>query len=167
MANKFFSKALADFVQDAAINDAIRHLADKGYTLEEIRKQLDFTVDSATVQKVVWKRYIETGRILEKEPCKAKTTKVSYVKEYGEYGKATFRRVVEEVETSEKEYLACPFGLWKRNNPENYMQKLMALLPKDKEYVDGLPWPEYMVYHEADERMKRIIKMLEEAGNEI
>ena len=40
MNNKYFENALSGFVFDMAAGNAIRHLADKGYTVKRIKNSL-------------------------------------------------------------------------------------------------------------------------------
>ena len=48
---EYFKKALSDFALDAASGGAIRHLADRGYTANQIVRMLDFPTPFKTEQK--------------------------------------------------------------------------------------------------------------------
>lgn len=97
--NRYFQDALARFTHEAANGGAIRHLADIGYTVEQIRAKLDFPAPYERVQRAVWQRLVDTGVILYEEPGKGEPKeKAVYVKEYDRYGKSTFRRVAERQE---------------------------------------------------------------------
>lgn len=93
--NDFFRKALADFTCEAASGGAIRHLADRGYTVKQIKEKLDFPTSCHRVQKAVWQHFIDTGVILQEKPGGSRKKKAVYVREYDKYGKATFRRITD------------------------------------------------------------------------
>lgn len=92
----YFQNALSNFTHDVASGGAIRHLTDLGYTTRQVMERLDFPTPFVRVQKEVWQRLLDTEVILTEEPGSAKREKVSYVREYDKYGKASFRRVVEQ-----------------------------------------------------------------------
>lgn len=54
----YFEEALADFVQDFAYGDAIRHLVDKGYTVERILREFDYPLPEEKIRKIV-ERYLQ------------------------------------------------------------------------------------------------------------
>lgn len=51
----YFDNALADFVKNFAYGDGIRHLADKGYTAERIKKELGYSLDISEIEKIMEK----------------------------------------------------------------------------------------------------------------
>lgn len=92
----YFQNALSDFTHEVASGGAIRHLAGLGYTVKQISERLDFPTPYDRVQREVWKYFLETGVILYDEPGLGKPVeKVRYVQEYGQFGRASFRKVVE------------------------------------------------------------------------
>ena len=97
--NRYFQKALSDFMYESASGGAIRHLADSGYTVRRIVENLDFPTPYERVQKAVWEHLIRQGTILLEKPGRsAQKESVSYVREYDQYGKASFRRIVVQEE---------------------------------------------------------------------
>ncbi len=50
---KYFKKSLSDFTFDVASLDAVRHLADRGYTVNQIVRMLDFPTPYDRVQQTV------------------------------------------------------------------------------------------------------------------
>lgn len=99
--NRYFQEALANFTQEAANGGAIRHLADLGYTVEQIARRLDFPAPYEKVRRAVWEHLSAARVILREEPGSGgHTEEAAYVKEYDRYGKATFRRVVKRDEAS-------------------------------------------------------------------
>lgn len=134
--NRYFQEALAGFTHEAASGGAIRHLADRGYTVGEIAERLDFPTPVERVRREVWERLLDTGVILREEPGKSvRKEKASYVREYDRYGKITFRRVVESEGNPADLTVDCwaereavyrvPDAAWQgdpsqRRHPENY-----------------------------------------------
>lgn len=193
--NRYFQKALSDFTYDAASGGAIRHLTDTGYTVKQIMETLTYPTPYERVQKTVWKHLLDTGTILLDIPGTEKQhEKITYVREYNKYGKASFRKVVEKQEDKEilffteytfvendpqkfsdfllekchknqnEAYVSCKFGLWKRDS-EPY-KKLSDLLDKDQiDYILGLPWEKKICYHKLDKRMQHIVLKLFSEGN--
>lgn len=100
---EYFEKALSDFTIDVASGGAIRHLADRGYTVAQIMKKLDFPTPYDRVQQTVWKYLLEKGQIVLAEPAGANPQpRYAYVVDYDAYGRSSFRRVtVKEQDTGE------------------------------------------------------------------
>ncbi|MBP5324168.1 MAG: hypothetical protein J6Y86_01570 [Pseudobutyrivibrio sp.] len=153
--NQEFNKALSNFINDVAAGGAVRHLADKGYGISEIGKQLDFPISKEKIAHFMWEHFLYTGKISLEEP-QSTYEKVSFVKEQDEFGKISFRRVTEIVDNSNRKYVLCEFGkeLYKKS-PE-FLSWLEGLKEGDREYIELMPWPLEPVYHELDERMKRL-----------
>lgn len=94
--NRYFQEALANFTHETASGGAIRHLADLGYTAEQIAAQLDFPTPYERVQKTMWEHLVDTGVIRLEEPGSGRQSKKAvYVQEYDRHGKTTFRRVAD------------------------------------------------------------------------
>ena len=97
--SRYFQKALSDFTYEAASGGAIRHLADSGYTVRQIADHLDYPTPYERIQKTVWEQLLAREIILKERPGSGgPTLKTTYVKEYDQYGKSSFRRVVEREE---------------------------------------------------------------------
>ena len=155
-----FENSLANFINDAASGDAVRHLADCGFTVTEIAVRLSFPTEKKRVSEMVWKHYIETGRISLTEPAGESLRKVSYVKDEGPYGRVSMRQVVTEIPAPEQPYIRCDFGRRLYAGRERFLQELEKLDKGDREYILDLPWPLTDVWHIADERMARIAEAL-------
>ena len=166
MENRYFNKALSDFTLDVASGGAIRHLTDLGYTVDEIKNKLDYPTPYKVVQNIVWKHLIDKGVIsLEMPDSSGFKEKVTFVKDYDEFGKSSFRRVIEYEKVEAKEYVACDFGKRIYKDKVAFENELSCLSEKDKEYILGLPWPLVTVYHVLDERMKRIKALIKQMEN--
>lgn len=99
----WFQKALRDFTRETANGGAIRHLADLGYTVEEIRRELAFPASYESVGNMVWKHLLDTGVVLCEDPRerRAAALRAEFVREYDRYGKPSFRRVAKDVSTDD------------------------------------------------------------------
>ena len=62
-----FSSALSNFTHDVASGDAIRHLADHGYTVTQISKRLDYPTPKDRIIKT-YTRYLTDKGILTSRP---------------------------------------------------------------------------------------------------
>ena len=159
MGNEDFKKALTGFVKDFASGGAIRSLADKGYTVDEIKAALDFPIERREIGEIVWKHYIETGVICLEDPAEKPAGETyTFEKVIDQYGKPCFKRVAKQM-TYEGEYIPCDLGQRLREDREGVLAKLDPAF-KDAGYVDGLPWPPKTVWHRKDERIVRIMRAL-------
>jgi hypothetical protein len=161
-------------------------MADKGYSVKKIHDRLDFPLPMEKVRELVWKHYLETGVILEEEPGNSadgfdtegtgeksskaifketRKDRITYVKVQDEYGRSSFKQVVEKVEekpgeasvSGTMEYVAIDFGKRLYRDKKGFEKALECLNKDDREYILGLPWPLKTVWHVKDERMVRIM----------
>ena len=179
MSNEYFKQALSDFTLDFASGGAIRVMADKGYTVRQIKERLDFPLSLEKVKEIVWKHYVDSGVILLKEPgnfsnrnnADGKTAektvsgkkRVTYEKVQDRYGRISFKQVVadeEAADASPKEYIACDFGKKIYQDRRAFEKSLEVLNEEDREYILDLPWPLTTVWHVKNERMERIFRQL-------
>ena len=58
-----FDQSLSNFVHDFASGGAIRHLADQGLTISEIREKLLYPTPKERIARTVWEHYVKTGKI--------------------------------------------------------------------------------------------------------
>ena len=100
MSEKYFQNALADFTVDFAAGGAVRVMADKGYTVCEIKEKLDYPLSKTKIAELVWKHYLETGVIRLTPPEEESAPKrVHYEKVQDRFGKTSFRQVVSKEES--------------------------------------------------------------------
>ena len=163
MAEKYFEKALADFAVDFASGGAIRVLADKGYTVRQIKERLDFPLSMEKVRELVWKHYVDSRVILLEEPDNAPLhERVKYEKVQDSYGHTSFKQVIITENSNQndkiREYVACDFGKRMYQDRNAFEESLKALSDDDRDYILGLPWPLQTVWHVRNERMARIEK---------
>ncbi|MBQ8912693.1 MAG: hypothetical protein IJ054_01435 [Lachnospiraceae bacterium] len=179
--SNYFNQALHDMVFENACGAAIKRLADKSFPISYIVKELDYPISFERVQKYVWQYYIDNKTLiyLDDKTDYTETNgiiiinehriKKTYIKEHGNYGKATFRQVIIDETSSpnnrlenitERKYIACNFGVLKNNNPSEYEHLLKKLYFEDKSYIKDLPWNNKLIYHILNDRMLSIIKSL-------
>lgn len=167
MSENYFKKALQNFTYDAASLGAVRHLADLGLSVKEIEEQLDFPTPHELVQKTVWERLAETGIILLTPPEEVQErTEVRFVREYNQYGKASFRKVTETAheEGNPGDYISCDFGIFSEEALKKRLENA-GLTDREKDYVLGLPWEKRIVYHKRTDRMQEIERKLRNSEN--
>lgn len=161
---KFFKQTLQDFTADVAYGGAVRHLADQGFSIRQIQKHLDYPAPFERIQKIVWEHWVKEG-VVRLEKAERTTEKVHYVREFDEYGRATFRRVVDASETTvdirPEDYVCCGFGVLKGRNAREFEEKLGKLPPESREFVEDIPWPRQYVWIKKDERIQKILEIWE------
>ena len=161
MEEDYFGNALRSFINDFASKDAVTHMADQGMTVTEITRRLSFPTKKELVAEMVWKHYLDTGRILLTEPAEGMLRRVTYVKDEGEYGKTSLRQVVKECPVPEGEYIRLDLGRMLYKDRDGMLEGMKYLTEDDRNYIMDLPWPLTPVWHKSDDRMKRIQRFLE------
>ena len=159
MSDKYFKKALADFTLDFASGDEIRALADKGYSVSEIHKRLDFPTPVEKIRDTVLNHFIDSGVILLDAPSAESQKRVTYEKVQDSLGRTSFKQVVVE-DNEAREYVEIDFGKKIYKDKNAFEKSLEALSPEDRQYILDLPWPLTNVWHVKNERMERILKKL-------
>ena len=156
MEKSIFEKALSDFVNGFAADDEIRHMADAGMTVPEIRKRLSFPKNETYVAQVVWNHYVRNGTILLESPGRIEK-RTETIRESGPYGRVSYRQVTTaEVLYEKDDYVICDFSKLIGKNQKEII-KPAELDGRDWDYIRYLPWPSAPVWHRADERILRII----------
>lgn len=155
----YFQKALSNFTHEAANGGAIRHLTDLGYTAKQVAEQLDFPTPFARVQKEIWQRLLDTSVILLEKPGSARSKKADYVREYDKYGRASFRKVMEQDVKEENEIS------WRKQNLCGKTQDAVSELIQKKiaENGEGFSYVACdlgLLYEREPERFDQILKNL-------
>lgn len=153
---KYFDEALSDFVHDMASGRAVRHLADTGYTTTQIMQMLDYPASRQSVEKTVYRHFIETGIILTKLPV-PKDSMVQSVLECSSEAQlyACLKKHLAQ-NGEEHSYISCPFGLPGTNTADALQKLLSPLTTREKEYILGIPWEPAVMYHRLNRRMLEI-----------
>lgn len=157
---KYFEAALSDFMFDVAAGGAIRHLVDRGYSVEQITKDLDYPVPRAKVEKAVYRYMTESGILLERLPEESSHTSIVLLKErIREKIPQALVSCVEEY-GEEKVYMECPFGQWRKDDEPKLHQVIACLTSREQEYILGIPWEKNVMYHRINSRMREIATKL-------
>ena len=77
-----------------AAGNAIRALADKGCTVEEIHKRLSFPMSKKAIGELAWAHFLDNGTICLYDPSeRPEKVLTSYEKVQNKYGKVSFRQI--------------------------------------------------------------------------
>lgn len=71
-----------------------------------------------------------------------------------------FLREAIERDGEENSYMACPFGMWRRDRERRLNEAFACLTGREREYLLGIPWPMGMAYHRLNGRMTEISMQL-------
>ena len=156
----YFEAALSDFVYDMASNGAICHLADAGYSINQIIKELDFPTPRKRVEKVVYQHMLDSGMILEHLPLEENDMKVQRFSKLSirELGQMLQERLQENGE--DQSYIGGPFGRLRKEMGTEANQTLSCLTEGEQDYLLGIPWETEVMYHRLNGRMLEIGKQL-------
>ena len=72
--NEYFDQALSGMKESFAGRDGIKHLADLGYSIRQIRESLDFPFTADAVGRVLWEHFVSNEKILLKAPLSCSST---------------------------------------------------------------------------------------------
>ena len=105
-----FDKSLNRFIREFGYGDAVMHLADKGYTLRQIKERIGARLPEEYLCEKMIKSYVEHGRALLEEPGSFHREKTTMVKDLGEFGRVSFRQVKEIIEEPRIEFAPYQWG---------------------------------------------------------
>lgn len=175
----YFGEALVNFTHDMASGGAIRHMVRLGYSVEEIRRRLDFPTPLERVRRTVDECLRESGILLEGLPAEEGELRSILLKHPSRAELS--RRVGELIEKNgeEQSYVSCPYGLLyfdkraalaraglsyehgkgsgtDREREERLRLLLSCLTGREREYLLGIPWEPKLMYHRLNGRMTEI-----------
>lgn len=157
---KYFEAALSDFVFDVAAGGAIRHLVDRGYSVEQMMKELDYPVPRAKVEKAVYRYMTESGMLLSELPIETETLHIHFLQEKTK--ERLLEKLVKHLEESGEEnfYMECPFGAWMKKDEKKLQQVMSCLTNREQEYILGIRWEHDIMFHRLNSRMREIAMKL-------
>lgn len=150
---RYFESALSDFVYDVASGAEIRHLVDSGYSVEQIREKLDYSVSGKRLEQTVYNYMTESGILLTSLPVKEEEMKKVYLENIVRRG---FYETIREYLLRNGEhdsYIQCPFCDWVSNGKTGL---LSCLTRREQQYILGITWTSEVMYHRLNERMFEI-----------
>ena len=152
----YFEAALSDFVFDVAAGGAIRHLADRGHSVEQIMDELSYPVPRAKVEKAFYRYLLESGILIKRLPDENAERQILLLRE------KTSMKMPEAIAAhiakygEENSYMECPFGAWKKAGYEKQEAFLSCLSLREREYILGISWEQDVMYHRLNGRMREI-----------
>ncbi|MCM1050110.1 MAG: hypothetical protein NC433_16975 [Clostridiales bacterium] len=168
--NGYFEAALSDFVFDVAAGGAIRHLTDRGHSVEQIMKELDYPVARSKVEKAVYRHLTESGILISKLPEENEKAHIRHMQSDSHKDKNKFvEELLKNIEAygNENSYMECPFGIWLNNNDDKLQQAMSVLSVREQEYIMGIRWEHNIMYHRLNDRMREIgVKLVIKSSEE-
>lgn len=173
----YFGEALADFAHDMASGGAIRHMVNLGYSVDEIKRRLDFPTSRERVRRTV-DEYLRGCKILLEElPVAEEDLKTETLRRPSP--SELTRRVRDLIDRNgeENSYVSCPYGLlffdrksalaraglryegaagMDREQKDRIESLLSCLTGREREYLLGIPWERKIMYHRLNGRMTEI-----------
>lgn len=152
----FFEDALSNFMFDVASGGAIRHLTDKGYSVEQIMKELDFPTSRERVEKTAYRYMKDSGILLDRLPVEENelTRHILRMSDAGQIASCLSERICMNGEAHS--YMMCPFGRLLKNDKEKLNDMINCLTGREKEYILGIRWERNIMYHRLNGRMREI-----------
>lgn len=163
----YFEAALSDFVFDVAAGGAIRHLVDRGYSVEQIMRELSYPVPRAKVEKAVYRHLTESHILLAKLPAEDEKLRIKILQgdKTAKFQKLLAEAIAESGE--ENAYMECPFGQWKKKDEKRLTQTIACLTNREQEYLLGILWEKEIMYHRLNGRMREIaMKLVKDSEQE-
>lgn len=157
----YFETALSDFMFDVAAGGAIRHLADRGHSIEQIMGELDYPVPRARVEKAFYRYLSETGILLPVLPDESIKSWHRFVR--GKNGMDSAKMLTCHIEEygETNAYMECPFGKWIGAYEKEGTKYMSCLSSREREYILGIRWEQHVMYHRLNGRIREIgIKLL-------
>lgn len=152
----YFGEALSNFAHDVASGGAIRHMVNLGYSVDEIRRRLDFPTPRERVQRTVYEYMQKSGILLEALPGETEQFAVTRVRRPSAAGFGTLIRDEIEKNGEENSYLTCTYGMIYRDREARLARLLDCLSTREREYLLGIPWERKPMYHRLNGRMAEI-----------
>lgn len=152
----FFQAALSDFTFDVAAGGAIRHLTDRGYSVEQIMRELSYPVPRTRVEKAVYRHLLEARILLPELPAEDGTMRIKFLQ--GDKSVRFPEILAKDIAESGEEnaYMECPFGAWLKKDEKRLEQNLASLTGREREYLLGIHWEKDIMYHRLNDRMREI-----------
>ncbi len=155
----YFEAALSDFVYDMASGGAICHLADAGYSIDRIMKELDFPTPRKRVEQIVYRHMLENKIIQEQLPIEQQLLKKQ------RFSNITVRELGERLEQQlrlngeQQSYIKLPLRLLKMKVCFD-RESISCLTQEEQAYLLGFPWEKEYLYHRLTGGMLEIGKQL-------
>ncbi|MCR5516192.1 MAG: hypothetical protein K6F41_07025 [Lachnospira sp.] len=150
--SSYFEKALSNFLSEFTTTGSIKHLVDRGMTLDQIIENMDYPASREKVSRQMYEYMLE-AKILVEDLDMSKYNIVEYK------SRNELSRIVSKY-GKERLYFMCPFGYLVKNNKEELLRLTSCLTKREADYILGIPWILNKTYHCADLRMLEIASEL-------
>jgi len=122
----YFQTALSNFATEVACGGAVRHLADIGYTLNQICDRLDYPAPRSKVQRIMMEHLYERRILLREEPSmEIFAGQTRFVQEQNAYGRRSLRRVRDDFNSQNTMTNASDLTLLPGQQKEAYLKDIL------------------------------------------
>lgn len=159
----FFQQALSDFTSQVAYGDAVKRLADEGYSTKQILEMIDYPAPESKVEKMVFERLCETGVILLELPEKkgyldvsenfvanVSKSKLRKDKFLAQLNKRCLQNGIEN------SYIMLEFNLENKDT----LKMLSKLDNRQRDYIIGIFGSHKKIYHRINFTIREILYSL-------
>lgn len=158
--NSYFKKALSNFTHEMGSAPEIRALFLITRNIQRIKNEITFRVDNDKIRQTVLEYLLEKKVLLRKGYINDADFEIKKI-----VNPETFTSEYIKVKTSDsiriEDYIEVNFGHVKKFNQNLYKLFIDRLIDDDKDYMDIIPWEDYM-YHIKNDRINRIMSVYKE-----
>ena len=158
--NEYFKKALSNFTHEMGSAPEIRALFLITRNIQKIKNEITFRVDDDKIRQTVLEYLLEKKVLLKKDYINEADFEIKKI-----VNPETFTSEYIKVKTSDSinidDYIEVNFGHVKKINQNLYKLFIDRLIDDDKDYMDIIPFEDYM-YHIKNDRIYRIMRVYKE-----
>ena len=158
--NLYFKRALSNFTHEMGSAPEIRALFLITRNIQKIKNEITFRVDDDKIRETVLEYLLEKKVLLRKDYINDAGFEIKKV-----VNPETFTSEYIKVKTSDSinidDYIEVNFRYIKKNKENLYKHFIDRLIDDDKDYMDIIPWEDYM-YHIKNDRINRIMRVYKE-----
>lgn len=159
----FFQDALSNFTTEVAYGDAVKRLADEGYSVRQILDKIDYPAPKSKVEKIVFDRLCETNVILLDIPNINSFLRISLNDKVGILsGKGKKNLILEKINKKcvqngvENSYILLDFDSKDISNKKLFP----ALDIRARDYIESIIIMNRKIYHQLNFTMREIMYCL-------
>ena len=143
----YFEQALQNFLSEFTTNGSIKHLVDKGLTLDQIIENMNYPASRSKVARQMYEYMVESKIIIEHIDD-------NYIQKKYKKIDDIYRQISLFGESNV--YFECPFGYMIKNDKAKLNRTVSVLTKREQDYIMGIPWILNKTYHIANMRMIEI-----------
>lgn len=161
--NEYFKKALSSFTHEMGSAPEIRALFLITRNIHKIKNEISFKVDDDKIRETVLEYLLDKKVLLKKDYINDGDFEIKKI-----VNPETFTSEYIKIKTIDSmnidDYIEFDFGYIKKYNKNLYNLFIDRLIDDDKDYMDIIPWEDYM-YHIKNDRIKRIMSVYNEINH--